>query len=106
MKPSPSYPGYFITREGIVTDRRGRVLAQHRNTHGALQVSVNCPGYKGSATVARMVGEVFCKGFNKRLRTAYRDGDKTNCKALNLLWVPVSKVTRAPYSKNPRPAHV
>jgi len=106
MKPSPSYPGYFVTREGVITNRRGHVLRQFADTYGSLKVTVDTPAYKGSATVARMVGEVFCRSFDKSLRALHRDGDKTNCRASNLKWVPVSKVARAPFSKNPRPCHV
>lgn len=102
MKPSPSFPGYYVSRDGVITNRRGRVLRQFADSYGNLKVTVDCPDYKGSATVARMVGEVYCRTFLKKLRACYVDGDRANCHADNLRWVPVSKVSKAPFTKNPK----
>lgn len=103
MLPSPSYPGYFVTRDGVIYSKKiRRPIRQFKDTYGSLKVTVDCPDYKGSATVARMVGEVYCKGFDKKLRAFYKDGNKTNCRASNLKWVPMSQVVGIPYSKNPK----
>jgi hypothetical protein len=53
--------------------------------------------------IARIVGAAFCPDYHRSLFPVYLDGQKANCAASNLKWVPRSAVTGSPYSVNSRP---
>jgi len=56
-----------------------------------------------SVRIARLVGAAFCPDFRADLLPKHINGDKTDCRAKNLLWVPRREVTGNPYSINPKP---
>lgn len=100
-KSIPSLPGYQISNLGRL--RSGSLIRKVSKDHtGSLTVTVKKDGYNTNVRIARLVGEVFCRGFHPSLRPIHRNGDRSDCRPRNLKWVPPSKVTGNPYSKNPR----
>ena len=68
--------------------------------HNVIQIKQD--GICHSLRISRLVGAAFCKDFKQEFRPIFKDGNKANCQALNLKWVPVSQVTGIPYSRNPK----
>ena len=62
--------------------------------YGTLKASVLMDrGYWTMFVVSRLVGKAFCPEFREELRPIHINGDKTDCRASNLRWVPASAVT-------------
>lgn len=100
----PSLPKYEASTQGRIRVRKtGRILPTYPDKYGALVVNTCYRGVQTSKRVARLVGETWSNAYNQKLRPTYRDGNRANCAATNLKWVPVSQVTKAPYSTNPKP---
>lgn len=100
-KSIPSVPGYEISNRGQL--RSGALIRKASRDHtGSLVVTVRKDGYTTNVRIARLVGEVFCPSYHPSLRPVYRNGDRTDCRPCNLRWVPVSKVTGVPFSRNPK----
>lgn len=100
--PVDSLPGVEISNTGIL--RKGRIVYRlYKDCMGALICAVRVAGIPNNVRIARLVGEAFCPDFEPSLRPIHRDGDRSNCHACNLRWVPQSMVTGVPYSKSPRP---
>lgn len=103
-KALKSMPKYEVSNTGkIRMVWRKTPISLSKDSNGHLVFNVNIDGVQGSRRVARAVGEAFCPSYKPHLRPIYRDGDKTNCIPSNLKWVPQSKVTGHPYSRNPKP---
>lgn len=62
--------------------------------YGTLRVSVLMDrGYWTVHVVSRLVGRAFCPDFREDLRPVHINGDRNDCRASNLRWVPISAVT-------------
>lgn len=100
-KPIPSLPGYKISNTGRL--KSGSLIRKpSKDKNGSLVITVRKDGYSTNVRIARLVGEVFCRGYHPGLRPIYRNGDRSDCRPRNLKWVPPSQVTGIPYSKNPK----
>jgi len=101
----PSLPNYLISPCGQLKSLIGKcgIRKYSLNRNGSPTFTVKKDGYNTNVSLARLMGEVFCKDYSPELAPRYRDGDKTNCLPRNLKWVSRSEVTGAPYSKNARP---
>jgi hypothetical protein len=102
----PSIPKYEASTLGRIRVRATRkILSINTDTNGILMVNTNYRGASASRRVCRLVGEAWSRCFKPELRTFYRDGNRSNCQPSNLKWVPQSKVTGAPFSRNPKPTN-
>lgn len=99
-----SIPRYEVSNLGRVRLRWERKLVKiQTDPRGILKVNTCYNGVQASRTIARLVGEAWCPRFKAELRALHKDGDRSNCSALNLKWVIQSKVTGLPFSRNPKP---
>ena len=92
---------FFGIRRG--PDNRNRIRKTPPDLKGHLTVSLYTNGTPHTLRVARLVGKEFCHDFAPSRRPVYLDGDKSNCAASNLKWVPQKEITGLPFSKNPKP---
>ena len=101
-KELKEFPSYEVSNHGRFR-RWGKVLPLAYHPSGAPIKSVQTKHYQTNVRIVRLVGAAFCADFRPELRPVYQDGNHSNCHYSNLSWVPVKDVTRAPYSKTPRP---
>lgn len=101
-KALPGFPGYEVSNTGLVRNGKGRILCQ-TFISGGMSCQVRKDGYGVGLRVARAVGQAFCRGYKTTLYPLHIDGDRTNCRAENLRWVPRSEVSGTPYSRNTKP---
>lgn len=89
------YPGYEVSSLGRVRratpargTQAGRVHQPSRTKDGYLQVLIRHRGRYLCRTVARLVAWAFvpCPRWSPALVVTYRDGDRSNCRADNLVW--------------------
>ena len=101
----PSLPNYLISPCGQLKSLIGRkgLRKYSLNRNGSPVITVKKDGYNTNVSLARLMGEVFCKDYAPDLCPLHRDGDKTNCLPRNLKWISRSEVTGIPYSRNARP---
>jgi hypothetical protein len=83
----------------IQRTRRNFIKKTPADSNGHLTVQLSADGVPNNLRVARLVGQAFCREFRPWLRPLYLDGNKANCAASNLQWVPQSAVTGIPFSK-------
>ncbi len=87
--PVNDFPGYFITRDGVVY-RQDRILAHMKGNRGCLRVKLRYPTEKKEymrAGLATLVAEHFVPNPRKYKHVIFKDRDKLNCHADNLAWV-------------------
>ena len=85
--------GYTVTDNGDVF-RDGVPVPNVVSKYGTRKVSVRMErGYRTVHVVSRLVGRAFCPEFREDLRPVHINGDRSDCRASNLRWVPVSAVT-------------
>lgn len=89
--PVHGFPGYFITKEGVVY-KTDRIIKPMKGTRGCLRVKLRYPTASRQymrAGLATLVAEHFVhnpnKGRNKYV--IFKDRDRHNCHAANLAWV-------------------
>lgn len=92
-------PGYEVSNLGHVrrTSTR-RVLKPQKDAYGSLQIQMKGETFR----VARLVGEAFCPAFREHLIPDFKNGDKHDCRASNLLWKTRSEMSVHPYTRNPK----
>jgi hypothetical protein len=89
VRPVPGLDGYFVTRDGIVVNHKGRVLTRtkHSDPDGYWRVSVMVDGHQRRARVHSMVA---CTWIGPRPSSrhlvAHWDGDRLNSDVDNLRW--------------------
>jgi hypothetical protein len=91
------FSGYSVSSLGHVrNDCTNRVLAINRNQSGVLSVQLRKDGIFYVRGVGRLVAEHFVPPHeNPRFNTPiHRDGDRSNCEAVNLAWRPRSYAIR------------
>ena len=95
--------GYKISNHGRL--RHGdTILKPGKDINGTLTVTaIHKDGYRTHVRIARLVGEAFSSTYRPDLRPVYRNGDRSDCRPSNIQWVPIHKVTGAPYSRNSKP---
>lgn len=81
----PGWPGYFVSTEGRVRGRGGRVLKPWPNGTGYAQVSLTRPGKRRATTVHRLVLETFV-GNGQGRQVAHRNGNPADNRLANLEW--------------------
>jgi hypothetical protein len=87
--PVNDFPGYFITREGVVY-KKDRILANLKGNRGCLRVKLRYPTEKKEylrAGLATLVAEHFVPNPKKYKHVIFIDRNKLNCHASNLAWV-------------------
>jgi hypothetical protein len=102
-KAIPNTPNRFVSNLGRVRKdlplQKPYYFSLSKNRGGSLRLGITYKGRTEAYVVARLVGDAFCKDYRPHLRAVYRDGDRSNCNAKNLKWVPQSQVTGVPYSR-------
>ena len=73
-----------------------RTVATWPDINGHLCSSLRFQGNQTSVRISRLVGAAFCPSYRQHLRPFYVDGNKTNCRATNLKWVPMSRLCNPP----------
>jgi hypothetical protein len=101
-KQIENHETYEVSNLGRMRNSRGMIL-KPMFVAGGLATTLCADNVKKAIRFSRAVGEAFCPGYREGLYPLYKDGDKRNCAASNLKWVPRSKVCRVPYSVNPKP---
>ncbi|MEU1200162.1 NUMOD4 domain-containing protein [Streptomyces sp. NPDC005813] len=81
----PGWSGYFVSDEGRVRGKSGRILKPWSNGTGYVQVSLLRPGRRRTVSVHRLVLEVFV-GAGRALQGAHGNGDSTDNRLANLRW--------------------
>jgi hypothetical protein len=92
---------YEVSDFGRLKNSRGTIL-KVGFIAGGLATTLCENNTMAHVRVARLVGRAFCPGYRKGLIPVYKDGDRHNCAASNLKWVPRSEIAGVPYSKNPK----
>jgi len=98
-KAHPEYAGIEVSTLGRVRTldkmvwngrvtyfKKGRVLKQHDNGKGYLQVSVSIDGKRVTKKVHRLVAQTFTKNTNNLPQVNHKDCDRTNNAVSNLEW--------------------
>jgi hypothetical protein len=104
-KGNPVTTTYEISNDGQVRSNGWRKIPKKigSDVNGSPTFQIRCNDDAYNLRVARVVGRAFCPEFHEDLRPVHKDGNRANCAAKNLKWVPRSQVTGIPYSKTPRP---
>lgn len=97
----PGHKGYYVSPEGRVKNSRGLVLTPTL-VSGGLSYTLYDRNTKTSVRLSRLVGEAFCGDYGNHKYPLYVNGDRFDCRASNIKWVPRSKVCAHPYSVNPK----
>lgn len=98
-KAHPEYAGIEVSTLGRVRTldkmvwngratyfKKGRVLKQHDNGKGYLQVSVSIDGKRVTKKVHRLVAQTFTKNTDNLPQVNHKDCDRTNNAVSNLEW--------------------
>ncbi len=89
--PCPSFPGYEVSSKGRVK-RNGRLAKQawyRRNWHVRLNEKLFSRARVAYMVAEAFVGPITLREHGRVLRIHFRDGDPLNCRAANLLIVPI-----------------
>lgn len=86
------YEDYFMVSDlgRVYSKRSGKILKQHTNRKGYMQISTRIGGRKGMAVcfkVHRLVAEAFIKNPELKCHVNHIDSDRTNNRSDNLEWV-------------------
>ncbi|MGW8178056.1 MAG: NUMOD4 domain-containing protein [bacterium] len=90
--PIKGFPGYEVSSHGRVFNvERDRPMALLRNQHGVVNVGLTRGKVQHKRSVAVLVARAFVP---RRAHPSYNtpihlDGDRTNCRADNLMWRPL-----------------
>lgn len=82
MLEHPIHKGYYITKDGKVVGRTGKILKSHSCPKGYSKVKVD----KVSRLVHRLVAETFIPNHNQFPHVNHIDGNKSNNHISNLEW--------------------
>ena len=79
---------YLISNLGKIIDiSKNKVLTESNSTHGYKQVNIHQFDSYISIRVHRLVAYLWCENGKFKLEVHHIDGDKTNNKSINLIWV-------------------
>lgn len=86
------YEDYFMVSDlgRVYSKRSGKILKQHTNRKGYMQISTRIGGRKGMVIcfkVHRLVAEAFIKNPELKCHVNHIDSDRTNNRSDNLEWV-------------------
>lgn len=81
-KRHPVYPDYEFSNTGKIRGPAGEIEPRRVGKNGFLGITVN----KQTIYVHRTVAELFVPNPDDAGFVAFRDGDQSNCDALNLEW--------------------
>jgi len=85
--PLPDAPGYFVSEDGNVLGKRGRVLKPGLDSYGYQQVNICGDGKKTTTGVHRCVALAFIGPKPSALHeVAHNDGDRQNNHRSNIRW--------------------
>ena len=98
-EPDPIPTGKWATVEGASryqiydcgTLMRGpiRIVAKPYKGRGSMTAAIRMDrDYQTTVTIVQLVGSAFCPDFRRGLYCHYKDGNKQNCAATNLRWLP------------------
>ena len=80
---------YEASDTGLIRNIRTKhILTPSSNGKGVLKVILAEDGERSSKSVARLVGELYVKGYEEGHVIFFIDDDWRNCVATNLLWKP------------------
>lgn len=83
-RPAKGYEGQFlVSDEGRVMNNKGHICKTHFDSCGNLSVCLQGRNIK----VAYLVAHAFVPNPEELQGQSYKDGDKSNCKADNVIWV-------------------
>ncbi|MGL4252892.1 MAG: hypothetical protein ACRCR2_02365 [Fusobacteriaceae bacterium] len=84
--PIADWPGYFVSKEGQVLGRAGKVLKpQVKRGTGVLQVTL-CKGHlRLNAKVCDLVADAFIPNPMGYTQVLHKDGNRANCTSDNLV---------------------
>lgn len=83
-RPAMGYEGEFlVSDEGRVMNAYGHIVKTRFDSCGNLRVSLN--GH--AVRVAYLVAKAFVPNPERLQGQSYKDGDKANCKANNVIWI-------------------
>ena len=96
-RPAKGYEGQFlVSDEGRVMNNKGHISKTHFDSCGNLSVCLQGRNIK----VAYLVAHAFVSNPEGLQGQSYKDGDKSNCKANNVIWITPD------YSNDQRPTPV
>lgn len=98
VRQIPWAQAYFAHRDGTITrGRNGKPLkAYFHSTLRRLSVWIRDNKRSGMpCTVGRVIGEMFCDDFRRDRVLVFKDGNRLNVAASNLMFLPKSKTTEA-----------
>jgi hypothetical protein len=79
------YPNYAVSNMGRVANiNRGELLKLRPNEEGYLRVSLSCLGVVRDFYVHRLVARAFLEGYDPRQQVIPVNGDKEDCRVVNL----------------------
>lgn len=81
------YKGYKVYANGVIKNRRGRVLAQWPDKDGYMRVGLSIGGVLSQHSVHRLVAYCYCDGYEDDLVVNHKDYDRCNNNSSNLEWV-------------------
>lgn len=83
-RPANGYEGQFlVSDEGRVMNNKGHISKTHFDSCGNLSVCLN----RQNVRVAYLVAKAFVPNPEGLHGQSYKDGDKSNCKANNVIWI-------------------
>jgi hypothetical protein len=84
----PNFPEFEISDHGRIHDRvKDHLVPMRMNRQHILMVTLRGAEGQHTRSVARLVAETFIEPQNTRFDTViYLNGDRTDCRAINLLW--------------------
>lgn len=84
--PLLSLPGHEVSSKGRVRVGR-RIITSRLDATGTHVINAKLRGSYSTYRVARLVAEVFCRGYTPGKRVKFLDGNHTNYTPTNLKWV-------------------
>lgn len=96
----PSSTNYEVSNLGRVRRKDTRVIVSTNiSERGTVTCNIRINGIQTTAAVSRLVGEAWCKKFQKHLRVRYVNGDFLDCRPANLEWITVSQKYKEVHAK-------
>ena len=86
IRPLPGYPGYTVSRAGVVYSKSGAPLTPHDNRKGYLRVRVYADGAKHWVNIHQAVARAFHPNPDNLPCINHKDENRKNNNADNLEW--------------------
>lgn len=93
-KTITTFPNYDISSDGEVRSKKTQRLARHFYVQSskAYKINLYCQGVMSQQTMHRLVATHFVENPNNYSFIGFKDGDRKNIKASNLVWVKSQKL--------------